>query len=255
MANLFACLYERPNFEGSYRWVTEDTRSLGGAGAFSVASIKVFTHTNGKPDPRDCVQLFTDHDMMGDSISLGTGAYPDLRQSNNFGPQVLSVRIYDLSSLPQVQGTPLEKSVPLIVSLYSRPNFHGERCDLVESVEDLGAIGFDNRAASFRVTLGPDFTAEWRAAFYEAHHFSGGALSASAGSTLFQPRDRVTNLEDVGMLNRIRSVQFLRDPRAIPTTPSPTTPPATTSASGTTAPTPGAAQPSTPPPSTTAPQT
>ncbi|GIX06830.1 MAG: hypothetical protein KatS3mg115_1233 [Candidatus Poribacteria bacterium] len=187
--------FEGEWFSGRRALVYEPVEDLRQIGFRSVISSLRIYKARGYPAGSNWKAIFFERPrFQGARLVLGPGYYPSLRDiSYNFDNRIASVRF---GSESVVDG-PEWGSVPVIVDLFERPHFAGQRTTVIRDEPRLdqrvvGTIG------SIRFYKGPDFPPlACRVQLYEQPFFEGVPFPVE-----LSPQDAVVEVPDVTQLSQ-----------------------------------------------------
>jgi regulation of enolase protein 1 (concanavalin A-like superfamily) len=186
-------LYEGWGFTGKRAVVVDSVPDLSALGMYDrVFSLRVFKGPGYPSSPDQKLVLFDQPHFQGNRLALGPGFYPNLQDVvRRFG----SVRSLKMEAALDTGG-PEWGGIPLIIELYSLPNFGGRKTTVIRDIPSIKEIGQENVISSIRIYKGPNFPRRGcRAVFYSEEDFSGLVLPME-----MRPADYVKDLSDLRLL-------------------------------------------------------
>lgn len=168
-------IFEHVNFGGRYAWVIGPIRDLREIGFENIISSCIVYKGPGYHQSPNYKVIFHEHpNFRGRKLILGPGYYPNFHDvTYNFPDRASSISFGDsLTSDGPVFGT-----IPLIVEVFSEPNFQGRRALVLRDISFTRDIGMQDNIQSVRIFKGPDFPPGGaRVIFYEHIDFEGAQL-------------------------------------------------------------------------------
>ncbi|HEX30170.1 TPA: DUF1349 domain-containing protein [Candidatus Poribacteria bacterium] len=187
-------VFEHVNFQGRRGWVVAPVRFTGDIGfQDNISSCIVYKGPNFRQSPNYKV-IFHEHiNFQGRRLILGPGYYPNLHDvAYNFGDRISSISFGPaLDTAGPEFGT-----IPLIVEVFTAPNFQGRRALVLRDIRFTRDIGMQDNISSIRIYKGPNFPPQGaKVILYEHIDFEGAELPI-----VMRPTDFRKEIPDLSLL-------------------------------------------------------
>ena len=178
-------VFRDPNFGGKQVTIIDSTPSTAAVGCDNmISSIKVYKGPGYDSSPSFKAIFYEHPNYTGRSIILTPGFYPNIHNvPYNFGDLISSVQFS-----PSVDSTgPDYGTVPLLIELYTDPNFSGTKGVVLKDTSLTRDIGLDKSISSLKILRGPNFPQTGcKAIFFEQPNFQGANFELSLGRLDFE---------------------------------------------------------------------
>lgn len=178
-------VFRDPSYGGKKVTITDSTSDTSDVGCNDmISSIKVYKGPGFDTSPNFKAVFYEHPNFTGRSIVLSPGFYPNIHNiPYNFGDIISSIQF-----APSLNPTgPDYGIVPLIVELYSDPDFRGTKGVVLKDVSHTRDIGLDRSVSSLKILRGPNFPPTGcRAIFFEQPNFEGPSFVLSLDRLEFE---------------------------------------------------------------------
>ena len=186
-------VFEQPNFQGRKATICEPIKDIRQEVGFqeNIASCIVYQGPHFGTSPNEKALLFEKPNFIGRELVLTPGYYADLTNGSYNMSAIQSIK---MSSVMKAHG-PSYGQIPVIMELFSQPDFKGPKSTVLKETNNAQSIGLPERVASLIVRKGPDFPRSGcQVMLYQEPDFAGEGMPIEMRA--YTPQVRIKNVAD-----------------------------------------------------------
>lgn len=186
MSRIFAKIFQHSNFDGEYRWITEDVDNIGSQLGFNDKVSSIIVYRGNHYRTGDSIRFYEHSNKRGGYLDLEPGHYKNIHvQPFSFGDKISSIDLNPSS------GRQPNLTVRLVVRVYEHVNFQGQYRDILLNENNFNKIGFNDKVSSLAVYRGEDYLSGYVCNFFQHGGTNGGLLQPGD----FGPNTQIRNLK------------------------------------------------------------